>query len=157
MDANSDYLGRDGDLREFITNACLCDPFYDKFHISPPTNVNGATRIDYIFMDRALCPAITHIGYLGTHDGAMSDHVVGYVDFDESQLFAGITNRPLPLHSREILIEQEDKVLDFLTSLYPILDAHNFDERVFSLAKTFASNGANESYSHLPHSLQPTP
>ena len=145
MDANGDYLGNDKNLRAFITNSCLCDPFYEKFRTSPPTHVNGSTRIDYILMDRALCPALTAIGYLGTHDGAISDHVVGYADFNERALFAGIINRPLPLHSREILIEQSDKVQDFLASLYPVLDAHNYDERVFTLAKSFACSGATDS------------
>jgi hypothetical protein len=93
-------------------------------------------------MDKALCPVITHIGYLGTHDGALSDHVVGYVDFDEHKLFAGIINRPLPMHSREILIEQDDKVQEFLHALHPVLDAHTIKSRTFQLADDFATTGA---------------
>ena len=142
IDANGDYMGKDSDLQAFLSNSCLCDPFYERFQISPTTYVNGSSRIDYIFMDRALCPAVTQIGYLGTHDGAFSDHVMAYADFDERTLFAGVINRPLPMHSREILVEQEDKVLAFLHSLYPILDAHNIDARVFSLADSFAAAGA---------------
>ena len=145
LDANGDYLVKDTAFQNFLTTSHICDPFYEKFRFSPSTNINGSTRLDYILMDRALCHAVSRIGYLGTHDGAMSDHVVGYVDFHEQALFAGIINRPLPLHSREILIEQDDKVHDFLTALYPILDSHNFDARVFRLAKTFATTGATAS------------
>ena len=92
-------------------------------------------------MDNALCPAIRCIGYLGTHEGALSDHVVGYVDFDEQCLFQGVINRPLPAHSREILIEQEDKIQDFLLALHASLDSHNFDSRVMALAERFATHG----------------
>ena len=90
MDANGDYQGGDKDLNKFLFDAGLGDPFFDKFNISPTTIVNGSSRIDYIFMDPSLSPAIDRIGYLGTHDGALSDHVVGYVDLDERILFAGL-------------------------------------------------------------------
>ena len=140
MDANGD-LATDSELRSFLSDARLSDPFFDRFGISPRTNINGSTRIDYIFMDAALTPSILRIGYLGTHDGALSDHVMAYVDFDETSLFQGILNRPLPAHSREILIEQDDKVQDFLSTLHPLLDSHNFEARVACLANSFATNG----------------
>ena len=142
MDANGDYHGNDKDLSSFITTSKLGDPFYERFHLSPPTNINGSTRIDYIFMDCTLFSAIDRISYLGTHKGAMSDHVFGYVDLNECLLFAGIINRPLPMHSQEILIKQEDKVLVFLQALIPIIDAHTLDTRIFQLARTFLINGA---------------
>ena len=142
MDANGDYHTKDTDLRTFLTNAGLGDPFYDKFKLSPPTNVHGSSRIDYIFTDPSFYPSIHRIGYLGTHDGAFSDHVVGYVDFDERSLFAGLLHRPLPVHSREILLEQEDKVQDFLHALLPLLDAHTIDTRVFKLAASYSTEGA---------------
>lgn len=40
------------------------------------------------------------------------------------------------------MIEQEDKVHDFLHALLPILDAHNFDARVFQLDRAFSLDGA---------------
>ena len=100
-------------------------------------------------MDYELSPSILRIGYLGTHKGALSDHVVGYVDFDEPLLFQGIINRPLPAHSREILIEQEDKVLDFIRTLHSLLDSHIFDSRVVKLAERFASHGPSPE--NIPH------
>ncbi len=66
---------------------------------------------------------------------------MAYVDFDKTSLFHGIINRPLPAHSREILIEQEDKVLEFLAEIHPLLDAHNIDTRVAKLAASFAATG----------------
>ena len=142
MDANGDYHGKDKDLNNFLTDAGLGNPFYDKFHISPPTNVNGSSRIDYIFVDPSLYPSVDRIGYLGTHDGAFSDHVVGYTDFDEHLLFAGLLHRPIQVHSREILIEQEDKVQDFLRALHTMLDAHTLDNSIFQLAVSFSVDGA---------------
>lgn len=140
MDANG-ALGSDKDLQSFLIDTSLCDPFHDRFGSSNRTCITGSSRIDYIFMDAALCPSILHIGYLGTHDGALSDHVVGYVDFDEAALFQGVINRPLPAHSREILIEQEDKVLEFLLTFHTLLDSHSLDARVAKLAEKFASLG----------------
>jgi hypothetical protein len=145
IDANGDYAhGKDTDLKNFITNASLCDPFQDRYPQPIRTYLHGSSRIDYIFMDSALTPAIKNIGYLGTHDGAISDHVLAYVDMDHSQMFAGLINRPPPAHLREILIEQEDKVQAFLRLIHTQFDAQNFAERVFSLAHDFSTNSASQ-------------
>jgi hypothetical protein len=120
MDANGDYhaqRGTDTGLKDFIDNTQLSDHFYDKFNISPRTFLHGSRRIDYIFTDPALSLAIRHIGYLGTHEGADSDHCMAYVDFDETQLFHGLINRPVSHHSREILLAQADKVQEFVKQL----------------------------------------
>jgi hypothetical protein len=42
---------------------------------------------------------------------------MAYVDMEQKTMFAGLINRPPPAHSRDILIEQEDKVQDFLQAL----------------------------------------
>ena len=84
MDANGDYKsGRDDRLASFIEEAGLCDPFYDKFQESPATYVYGTRRLDYILVDPILSTAITRIGYLGTHDGVLSDHVMAVLDVNE--------------------------------------------------------------------------
>jgi len=42
MDANGDYIsGKDRDLKTFIDQAGLCDPFYNQFKISPATFIYG--------------------------------------------------------------------------------------------------------------------
>jgi hypothetical protein len=143
IDANGDYNKNDTSLASFIDSAGLADPFLDKFGFNPPTYQFGKNRIDYIFVDPGLISSITHIGYLGTHEGILSDHVMAYVDFDEAKLFSGLINRPPPFHSREILIEQEDKVRDFLTALIPALEAHNIAGRTFDLARSFAEHNAS--------------
>ena len=142
MDANGDYIfGRDTDLETFIDRAGLCDPFYDRFKISPATFIYGKRRLDYIFIDPALSHAVLRIGYLGTHAGVHSDHVMAVMDVDETLLFNGLLNRPPPRHSREILIEQDDKVQAFLRTLLPLLDTHKIQQRTFELARSFAEQG----------------
>jgi hypothetical protein len=42
LDANGDYFGKDTDLRSFLSSSFLCDPFFEKFCFSPPTNVDVA-------------------------------------------------------------------------------------------------------------------
>lgn len=144
MDANGDYRnGKDTELRDFINLNNLCDPFYDKFEISPATFIYGTKRIDYILTDPALAGAITRIGYLGTHEGTHSDHVMAVMDMDERKLFAGLINRPPPRHSREILIAQEDKVQAFLHTTKSLLKEHEIQRRVFDLAAEFVQNGAS--------------
>jgi hypothetical protein len=95
MDANGDYRGSDKYFTSFLNEAGLDDPFFDKFQISPPTYIRGNRRLDYIFTDPALSPSLVRIGYLGTHDGVMSDHVMILADFDERRLFSGVLNRPI--------------------------------------------------------------
>ena len=141
IDANGDYSsGKDSGLKNFLVDTGLSDPYHDRFPETTRTYIHGTTRIDYIFMDPALTHSIQRIGYLGTHEGAISDHVMAYVDMDHRQMFAGVVNRPPMAHSREILIEQEDKVQAFLRTLQPVLTEHNIESRVFKLARSFAEH-----------------
>jgi hypothetical protein len=141
MDANGDYVhGTDKKLSTFLTQTGLCDPYQERFPDPTRTYIYGLSRIDYIFMDRALTHSIRRIGYLASQEGAASDHVMAFVDMDQKSLFAGLINRPPPVHSREILIEQEDKVQDFLRALKPQFDYHNFARRVFDLSGKFAKH-----------------
>jgi hypothetical protein len=141
MDANGDYQATsnpDASLAAFIQNTHLLDPFYKKFNISPRTYIYGTKWIDYILIDPALTPSIKSIGYLGTHMGADSDHVMAFVDFDESQLFQGIINCPVMFQARDILISQTDKVLEYMTLLESSLESDSFSGRVTKLAQQFA-------------------
>ncbi|KAL7522205.1 hypothetical protein ACHAWF_000300, partial [Thalassiosira exigua] len=104
MDANGDThhdKDLDQDLVDFLEEANLKDPYYDKFPGQIRTYLYGNKRLDYIWMDEAYVPAIKAIGYLETHQGALTNHPAAYVDFYEDRLFKGITNRPIPMHSRE--------------------------------------------------------
>ena len=119
MDANGDYTSvkaqdRDKDLESFIRDANLVDHFHEKFPDPTHSYVYGSKRLDYILVDPALVDAIERIGYLGTHEGACSDHVLAYVDFSTSALFKGKINRPVDIHAREFRLEQRDKVIAFL-------------------------------------------
>ena len=140
IDANGDYTTKDKGLKNFLHKANLCDPFRDRYKGPTRTYLHGTSRIDYIFMDSALTQSIQRIGYLGTHEGAISDHVMAYVDMDQKSMFAGLIHRPPHVHSREILIEQDDKVQAFLRALRHQFDAHNFEHRVFAMAAQFTEH-----------------
>ena len=147
IDANGDYHAQkapDRDLEKFLRDTQLQDPFYDKFQSSPRTYVYGKKRLDYIFTDAICAPAIKRIGYLGTHQGAPSDHCLTYVDLDEQILFQGILNRPVPHHSREITLSQDDKVLEFIQALEEQLTSHKIQHKVFDLTQRFTQHGATD-------------
>ena len=140
IDANGDYLTSsrpDVDLAQFLIDTGLSDPFYNKFSITPRTTINGTKRIDYIFTDPQLAPSILRTGYLGTHEGADSDHCLAYMDLDEATLFRGIINRPVPHHSREITLSQDDKTIAYIEALEKAFREHKMQEKVFTLADSF--------------------
>ena len=90
LDANGDWNRKDTDFRDFLRKSNLVDAFYEKFRESPRTYMYSKNRLDYILVDRALCSAITAIGYCGTHSGAHSDPVYAYMDMDEERLLGGL-------------------------------------------------------------------
>ena len=144
MDANGDYNSAtdpDEDLRKFISEANLVDHYYEKFKDSPRTFIRGSKRLDYHLFDPGVVSSILRIGYLGTHEGADTDHVYGYCDFDSKKLFQGVINRPITLHSRDFLLAQTDKIKDFLEALLPKAKHHRIQERTFKLARSFVENG----------------
>lgn len=148
MDANGDYLSPsspDKDLQAFLLDTHLVDPFHTKFGVSPRTFAYGTKRIDYIFMDSTCTAAIQRVGYLGSHEGAHSDHCLAYVDIDEKLLFHGILNRPVPHHSREITLVQEDKVMRFITELEEKMKEHKLHTRTFDIADKFVTHGPSHS------------
>ncbi|KAL7524524.1 hypothetical protein ACHAWF_002609, partial [Thalassiosira exigua] len=144
MDANGDThhdKDLDQDLVDFLEEANLKDPYYDKFPGQIRTYLYGNQRLDYIWMDEVYVPAIKAIGYLETHQGALADHPAAYVDFYEDRLFQGVMNRPIPMHSREFIIEQDDKVEVFVSEVIRICKVYRLRERVFELCTNFAKFG----------------
>jgi hypothetical protein len=119
MDANEDWTNkRTGTaLRSFLRKTQLQDPLYQRFHkdgLTASTYARGSSRIDYKFFDEVLLPAIRRIGTLGLHEAIISDHVMLYVDLDETELFQGLINRPVQVPSREFILAQADKCKKFL-------------------------------------------
>ena len=92
-------------------------------------------------MDKGLCSSIRAIGNLGTHEEALSDHILMYVDFDERDLFSGLINRPVSQHSREFTLEQADKVKAMLEDVIRIMEESKLGERVKGIARTLAREG----------------
>lgn len=118
MDANEDWTNkRTGTaLRSFLRKTQLQDPLYQRFHkdgLTASTYARGLSRIDYMFFDEALLPAICRIGTLGLHEAIISDHVMLYVNLDEKELFQGLINRPVRVPSREFILAQADKCKNF--------------------------------------------
>ena len=156
MDANGDWKGKRPDMQmtRFIERCGLVDPFLDKFQVSTRTYINGPNRLDFWLMDAVAVPAIRGIGYLGTHEGAANaDHVLGWVDFDERVLFQGVINRPVQLHSREFLIEQDDKVQQFLQEFIKKLETAKIAEKTFSMARSFVSTSDHTELIGLYHAI----
>ena len=156
MDANGDYraeVGGDKALATFITDNFLSDPFYEKFNFSPQTYLYGKRRLDYIFMDPALTQAITNIGYLGTHEGAQSDHSLAYADFDQTLLFGGLLNRPPSYKARGLTLSQDDKIKRFMDDLKSQLEQHDIPDRTFTLARAFVKHGTTPENIQAYHKL----
>jgi hypothetical protein len=150
MDANEDWndekLGKD--LSKFLAETQLCDPLFDKFQhqgLAKSTYARGKRRIDFIFADAAIVPAIQKIGTLGLHQAMVSDHVMVYVDLDEEELFQGKINRPVRAPCREFLLAQADKCEGFLKAFKQRSDERNFRHRAESLYAEFQSFGMRDS------------
>jgi endonuclease/exonuclease/phosphatase family metal-dependent hydrolase len=149
MDANEDWVARSHPrekdaLMKFMRDAQLIDPFFEKFKVAPRTYVEGRHRLDYILIDPALSDAVQRVGYLGNHDGNKSDHTMAFIDFNAKRLFRGIIHRPTEIHSREFMIEQDDKKLIFTCIARTKFNAHKIPERVFKLVADFAVHGATK-------------
>ena len=99
MDANDNWLdSKSTAFWSFLERVQLVDPMHNKFSdggITPTTYARGIQRMDFIFVDATIKPAITRIGSLGLHEGINSDHVMLYMDCDEDVLFKGVLNRPV--------------------------------------------------------------
>jgi hypothetical protein len=78
LDANGDWghpTSPDKDFRQFLIDADLVDIYHERHGDSPRTYLWGQKRLDYILIDRGIVHAVRGVGYLGTHEGADSDHV----------------------------------------------------------------------------------
>ena len=111
MDANEDWTEpkHGKELKQFLLDTQLEDPLYEKFKgagLTQSTYARGKRRIDFMFFDTSLVPAIQRIGTLGLHEAIISDHVMLYADLDENQLFQGLINRPVRIPSREFILAQ---------------------------------------------------
>eukprot|EP01082_Thalassiosira_pseudonana_P012507 g11093.t1 g11093 contig5:73613-75625(-) len=144
MDANEDWVTNShgkNQLADFMAAANLQDAFYERHQQSPPTYTRGNSRLDYILVDPVALPCIRRVGYLGTHEGNFSDHCLEYVDFDMTTFFRGVTFRPTSIMSREIMLEQADKIESFLSDLRATQNRYMIPERIFRLARRFAMEG----------------
>ena len=141
MDANGTPF-TDTKFRDFLAEACLVDPYYDRFLEMPRTYIRGNKRLDYIVMDEGLTHAIERIGYLGSHEAVHSDHSMAWVDFREKDLFRGIINRPVPYPCRQFTLHQSDKCELFINELRSQIELHRIPSKVAALLQKFISDGA---------------
>ena len=103
--------------------------------------MRGPRGIDKALINRGSYPALRAIGYLATHDGAFSDHVVGFMDWDAQLFSQGMINRPPRYHSREITFDQSDKVKKYLEELIKQASGRKLMERTTRLAAKFVKHG----------------
>jgi hypothetical protein len=148
MDANEDWASSSGkQLSAFLAETGLVDPLHDRFigqGLTPTTYARGSSRIDFIFFDQALAPAIKRIGTLGLHEAMVSDHVMVYADLDESLLFDGQVHRPVRVPNREFMLSQADKCEIFMKAFKKLASDCNFRRRVESIEARMAAIGPSE-------------
>ena len=157
MDANDDWLQTSSKaFTTFVEDMRLVDPYYEKFKTSGLTGTTyarGSRRIDFIFVDSTILPAIKRIGTLGLHEGIISDHIMLYMDCDERLLFGGIINRPVMSPGREFVIEHADKCKKIIDLFQKLVSEKKFKERVEKLRDEFAVHGADEANVKCYHTL----
>ena len=156
MDANDDWQQVNSALAVFIDEMGLTDPLYNKFNgngLTSTTYARGSRRIDYIFVDQMIAPAIKRIGTLGLHEGINSDHVMLYMDCDEKELFQGRVNRPVQHPGRDFVIEHADKVAKFLELVREEAKKRNFASRTSKLYELLEQYGADEANVDKFHTL----
>ena len=94
----------DVEMQKFTQRTNLIDAYHQKFHNSPHTHMWGTKRLDYILVDPGLTQAIEHIGYLGTHEGAETDHVCAYMDLNDKIVNQGTIRQPITTKSRDFVL-----------------------------------------------------
>ena len=148
MDANDDWLESSSvTFKSFIDELQLEDPHYTKggdLGIAQTTYARGRKRIDFILVDRTIVPSIKKIGTLALHEGIVSDHVMLYMDCDETQLFGRIINQPVLNPSRELVIEHADKCASFIEKFRADVNAREFPARIQRLSQAFKLEGATD-------------
>jgi len=75
------------------------------------------------------------------------------MDIDERNLFQGVINRPVPHHSREIQLVQDDKVHAFILALEAKYRDHKLQEKAFAVANDFVNQGVTEANIHRYHKI----
>ena len=68
-----------------------------RYHSKP---ICGVKRIDRALVNISNVLASHSIGYLGTYEGADSNHVVGSVDCDREMFSQGLVNQPVHTQGR---------------------------------------------------------
>ena len=82
----------------------------------------GPRQTDFILVDSTIEPAIKSLETLGLNKGIISDHIVFYIDCDETILSNGIINWPVLNLTREFTIEHADKAEQFIKRFRELLE-----------------------------------
>ena len=90
-------------------------------------------------VDMSSVSAIQRMGYLGTQTD--SDHVVGYIDWNQKMLSQGLVNRQPRMQGRPERIKQTDKTKLYLKTLIPKVVHQNIQQRRIDLAQSFIHHG----------------
>ena len=138
---------KQGSSTFFFDKMNLVDSLHQKHRhngIVHTTHSRGKHRINFILVYNMIVPAIERIGAFGLHKGIISDHVMLYMDCDETELFSGMINHPVLKPSREFIIKHVDKCEQFVDKFREHVKENKIADRVQTLSKAFERDSPSE-------------
>ena len=84
------------------------------------TYARGTRRLDYLFGDQHIRDAAEKSGYLALHEGYMSDHTLGWIDFNTISLFRNTAYLPEGPESRQFTLTNKEKKRQYQEKLRDI-------------------------------------
>ena len=125
----------DGKLSTLVASCDLCLPSASQHPTCPfPTShISGRNQIDYIFISKAILPAVQRSGVLSHHSLTTGDHRPYYLDFDASILFSDPAFIIEPASMRKLRLQDPRVVKQYISTLYDQLSAHNIFPRLEKL------------------------
>ena len=102
----------------------------------PASHVAGKNQIDYIFVSKALLPAVQRSGVLSHHSLTRGDHRPYYIDLDAALLFSDPAYQIAPATVRQLQLRDPRKVSKYISTLHELLHQHNVFPRLEALQST---------------------
>jgi len=82
----------------------------------PASHVAGKNQIDYIFVSKALLPAVQRSGVLSHHSLTRGDHRPYYIDLDAALLFSDPAYQIAPATVRQLQLRDPRKVSKYIST-----------------------------------------
>ena len=134
------------EMEKFMEENQLIDIIGDMHEGGPPrTYARGSRRLDYIFGDRHIRDAAERSGQLALHEGYMSDHTMGWADFNTIALFQNTAYQPERSERRQFVLTNKEKKRQFQEKLRDIHKHQQIAKQIKQLEEDFEKAGqANE-------------